>query len=156
MGRMSHSFKPDILREYCAGNRRHSFSSFASRYGVRGGARTIQRWYAHWDGTPQSLNRIGNAGRKALLTPRQVEQYIIKPVRRASQHHVAIYYSELMDTIHDKTPVDVSLRAVQRYGKKKEGIRGTRTQKRPETECKILQQLLFTCALSYACTHLIL
>ena len=155
------SFKHRILLEYSAGSRAHSFSSLARRYGIRGGHMTVSRWFGQWDGTPGSLKSRGGGGRKTTLktklktklNPKQLERYIIKPIRRANQHHVAIHYPELMDTIYKKTQVEVSLRTVQRYARGRAGVRGSRTCKRTEKECKSFMHMLFLSSTSVHDTH---
>ena len=147
------SLKHKILLESCAGDRRHSFSSLASRYGIRGGERTIQRWHTQWDGTPISLERRRGQGRKAILTPKQVQQNITKPIRRANQDHVAIHYTDLVDTLRKETHQNVSVRTVQRYGKKNEGVRHSATKKRTEQECKNISPYLITISPFSTCTY---
>jgi len=136
MGKCPPSRKHQILLEYCAGNRRHSFSALASRYGIQGGGRTVQRWYSLWDGTPSSMERRRGQGRKTILTPREVQKYITKPIRRANQLHVAIHYTDVMDSLRSKTHKEVSVRTVQRYGNTNEGIRHETTLRRTKQECK--------------------
>ena len=136
MTRYPLSLKHKILTEYRPRSRTHNFSALATTYGIRGGHMTISKWHHKWDGTPSSLEYRRGGGRKVKLNSKQVQQYITKPIRKANQDHVAIHYPQLLDTIKEKTHVDVSLRTIQRYGEKKEGIKGKRTSKKTEKECK--------------------
>jgi len=116
------AFKHRILKEYCAGNRCSSFRSLARRFGISGGESVVRSWFRHWDGTPSSLKRKAGSGRRATLTPTQVERYIVKPIRRCNKNHVAVEYHDLQEVVEQKAGHSVSVRTIQRRGKEGSGI----------------------------------
>jgi len=122
MTRYTPAFKHTVLRAYCAGNRSHSFRALARRFKVPGGKSTISAWYRLWDGTSHSLERRHGSGRKALLTRKQVERLIVKPIRRCNRNHVAVEYHDLQEAVEEKVGHLVSLRTIQRQGKEAGGI----------------------------------
>jgi transposase-like protein len=122
MTRYTPAFKHAVLREYCAGNRSHSFRALARRFKVHGGKSTISAWYRLWNGTPHSLERRHGSGRKASLTREQVGRLIVKPIRRCNRNHVAVEYHDLQEAVEEKVTHPVSLRTIQRYGKEAGGI----------------------------------
>jgi transposase len=134
-------FKHKVLRDYTPGTRGHSFSDLALRYGIRGGKPLISKWYRQWDGTASSLERHPGSGRRALLTKQQVQRYIVKPIRRANQSHVAIEYPDLKEDVELKTSHSISLRSIQRYGKTQGGITCNTTQARTEQERKYIYNI---------------
>ena len=135
MTKYTSSFKHQVLKEYCAGDRRHSFRALARRFGIPGGKSVISAWFRHWDGTPHSLERRAGSGRRARLTPAQVERYIVKPIRRCNQNHVAVEYHELKEAVEDEVGHSVSVRTIQRRGKEVGGIHGQSTIPKTPQEC---------------------
>ncbi len=138
MSTFSPQFKHEILRQYVAGDRAHSFAALANRYNIRGGKTTVQYWHSHWDGTVSSLERKEGSGRRVLLTPQQVNKLIVKPIRRANRNHVAIDYPEVKDLVEQKTGLSISARSVRRYGREAGGIRSSTTNPRTEQESNII------------------
>jgi hypothetical protein len=130
------AFKHQVLKEYAAGTRGHTFNDLASRYGIRGGKPLLSKWYKQWDGTESSMERHPGSGRRVLLTQRQVRRYIVKPIRRANKAHVAIDYPELKEGIEEKIGQTISLRSIQRYGKEQGGITSETTVAKTEQERK--------------------
>ena len=127
-------FKHAVLQEYCAGNRAHSFRALARRFKVHGGPSTICKWYRNWKGTQQSLERRAGSGRRTLLTPAQVERYIVKPIRRCNKNHVAVEYHDLKDDVEEKVGHSVSVRTLRRYGKEKSQVHFQHTIRRTPVE----------------------
>lgn len=136
MTKYTPNFKHKILMEYRRGDRGASFSVLARRHKIKGGKKAIQYWYSQWKGTPNSLERRKGSGRKFILTPSQVDQYINKPILKKNKKHQAVSYPELMDTLHENSPSNISLRTVQRYGKQWVGIQCKTTIPRTLDECK--------------------
>jgi len=135
--------KHTILKEYVVGDRAHSFAALAHKYNIKGGKKLIQTWYAQWDGTASSLERRKGSGRRALLTQKQINKLIVKPIRRANQSHVAIEYPELKEAIVQEIGHPISARSIRRYGHDSGGVRASITTPRTEQECKSYQHILF-------------
>ena len=131
------NFKHTVLLEYCPGIRGHSFRDLAHRFKVRGGHKAILGWHRQWKGTPSSLERKKGSGRRALLTPKQVERLITKPIRRCNQNHVAVEYHELREAVEHEIGHSVSVRTLQRYGKERTDIHCESTIPRTEKECTL-------------------
>ena len=129
------TFKHDILKQYTAGDRHHSFRALARRYSIPGGKSVIESWFHQWNGSPHSLERRRGTGRRALLTPKQVERLLVKPIRRCNRNHLAVEYPELREAVEHEVGHSVSLRTIQRYGKEKGGIHDQSTIPRTPEEC---------------------
>ena len=128
--------KHDILTIYSQNKTKHSFESLAHRYNIKGGRNVIWRWYQQWDGTPQSFERKKGSGRHTKLTPQQIKDYIQIPIRNKNRSFKPIHYPQIHSSILQKTDNQLSLRTVQRYGKKKLGVQQKRTKKRTAQERK--------------------
>ncbi|HVW99743.1 MAG TPA: helix-turn-helix domain-containing protein [Candidatus Babeliaceae bacterium] len=136
---MSHftpEFKHDILTQYLPHSHDNSFGALAHRYNIKGGKRTIQRWYARWDGTPSSLEQRAGAGRPRLLSSAQIRDTIALPIRNRNRAHRAIHYTELLPTVRERTGTTVSLPTIQRYGKEIVRARDKSTRSRTAVDCK--------------------
>ena len=129
-------FKHKILLEYTAGNRTGSFPVLAQQYNIKGGRRTLLRWYSHWDGTAASLERKSGSGRRRLLTPQQVKKYVVKPIRRCNKEHVAVDYPELKIAMEEEIHHEISVRSLRRYGKEEGDIKDEATIGKTNQECK--------------------
>ena len=117
MSHLTPELKHEILTQYLPSSRDNNFGALARRYNIKGGKGTIQRWYARWDGTPASLEQRPGAGRPRLLSAAQIRDTIALSIRNRNRTHHAIYYTELLPTVRDRTGASVSLRTIQRYGK---------------------------------------
>ena len=92
-----------ILMEYLPHSHDHSFAALAQRYNVKGGKRTVQRWYDRWDGTTST-------------SAAQIHQHITQPILARNRSHRPVHYDELWQSTKASTGTDLSL-TVQRYGK---------------------------------------
>ena len=145
MAKYTPQFKHEVLQQYTAGNRSHSFEALARRYKIRGGKSLIRKWYKRWNRTPQSLQGAEGSGRRGLLTPEQVKKFIKKPIRRSNRAHVTIEYPELKASVEEKLVHTISLRTIQRYGLEEGKISSHTTIPRTEKERKfiLLLSLIF-------------
>jgi transposase len=132
-------WKHFILTQYRPRQHGSGFDALARRYGVVGGGRTIKDWYDRWDGMVESLRRKAGAGRPRQLSSSEVQQYIIAPIREKNRRSHAVRYTDLLQPLQQKTGKKVSLRTIQRYGKKSGGIKSKRTIKKTKWECKFLK-----------------
>jgi hypothetical protein len=131
--------KHEILLDYSPRSTTHNFVALASRHAVAGGGRTIQNWFARWDGTAASLQRKRVSGRPRSLTAEEVQRHIVAPIRRKNRAHVPILYSELQLAVEERTGKKVSARTIRRYGKEEAGGRLTHGKKRTAEECESVQ-----------------
>jgi len=117
------TFKDHVLREYCPGNRGHSFGALARRFGITGCESVVRTWYHRWKGSPQSLARKPGSGGRYVLTSNQVERYILRPIERRNQQHQPVHYTQLKESVQTAVGHSVSLRTIQRRGKEMVGCR---------------------------------
>jgi transposase-like protein len=127
-------FKDQVLREYCPGNRGQSFRFLARRFGIKGGESVVRTWYHRWKGNPQSLERKPGSGGRYVLTPKEVEHYILRPLERRNQKHQPVHYTELKGPVERAVGHPVSVRAIQRRGKEEAGCRSHSTVPRTVQE----------------------
>lgn len=138
MSRYPTPFKHRISTQYQPNCHGYGFKALAKQYGIRGGGPTIKYWYDHWDGTAGSLEPKPSTGRPSILSSREIKQYIGTLIKRKNRTPEAVHYTELIDTLHEKTGKEVSLRTIQRYGREREGIKEKRTKKRTRQERKCI------------------
>jgi hypothetical protein len=138
MSLLTPDLKHHILTQYLPSSRDNSFGALARRYNIKGGKRTIHRWYARWDGTPASLEHRPGAGRPRLLSAAQLRDTIALPIQNRNRAHHAIHYTELLPTVRDRTGASVSLRTIQRYGKEIVRARDKSTRSRTAAESKCI------------------
>lgn len=136
MNQLTPDFKHNILTQYLAHSHDNNFAALAARYRVNGGSRTIQRWYARWDGTPASLEHRKGAGRPRLLSSAQINDTIRTPIRNMNRAHHPVHYTNLLHPLRDRTGQSVSLRTIQRYGKEIVRARDMSTVTRTQQECQ--------------------
>lgn len=137
MPHLSAEAKHHILLEYSPHSATHGFSALAARHGVRGGARTLQRWHQRWNRTPDSLKEGERAGRPRTLSRAAVSRHVRAPVLAANRGHRAVQYTDLLPAVRRKTGTQVSIQTLRRYGKKELGAKQKHTKKRTadESEC---------------------
>lgn len=130
------SQKHHILTQYQPRTHGHTFAALAQQYGVKGGKPTIHYWYKQWDGSPSSLHRKAVAGRPRLLTRSQTMNIITQPIQNKRRVHAPVLYTDILSSVQEKSGTMISLRSVQRYGKKEAGIKLKTTKKRTAAESK--------------------
>ena len=138
MSRYPTHFKHSILTHYQPNCRGNGFEALAKQFGIKGGGRTIKYWYDRWDGSAGSLEPKPSTGRPSILSSSEISQYIGTPIKRKNRKPEAVHYTELIDTVQEKTGKEVSLRTIQRYGREREGIKEKRTKKRTRQERKCI------------------
>jgi transposase len=129
-----------ILTQYSPRDRSRSFSAVASRFGVPGGKSTVQRWYKQWNGNMESLKHKKGQGRPSILNRNERTRLIIQPILRKNRAHTPVHYSDLLQSVQQKSGKKVALRTIQAYGNKHGGIKQKRTKKKTadERECLII------------------
>jgi hypothetical protein len=136
MSELTPDLKHHILTQYLPSSHDNSFAALAHRYNIKGGKRTIQRWYARWDGTPASLERRAGAGRHRLLSSAQIRDTITLPILNHNRAHRPVHYTELLSSVRTKTGTSVSLPTIQRYGKQIVRARDRSTRSLTAAECQ--------------------
>jgi hypothetical protein len=136
MPQLTPNEKHNILTIYSHNQHKHSFESLAHQFDIKGGGRTIQNWFAKWDGTPQSLERRKGSGRASILTPREVKDTIQIPLRNKNRASKPVHYTELLPSITEKTGKKISIQTVRRIGHDQLGAKQKRTNKRTAVETK--------------------
>jgi transposase len=126
--------KHSILLEYVPHSTTHSFPALATRHGVAGGARTVQRWHERWDGSARSLQRKQGGGRPRALSSRQVQQHVRGPLRHANRAHKSVHYPSVAAGVRQRTGAPVSDRTVRRYGREELEAKHGRGKKRTADE----------------------
>jgi transposase len=122
------SFKHKVLSEYQPNQYGCGFEALAKKYSIQGGKSVVCRWYAQWNGTVESLEEKKHTGRKHKLSEEDTQQLIEQPVEEALQKKQKINYSDIHQKIQSKPAhSDISLRTVQRIGKRELGLRWKRT-----------------------------
>jgi transposase len=106
----------------------------AALHDVAGGRRTLNNWKRRWNGSAASLERKTGSGRHRLLSTTQVNNLIRTPIKNKNRSHTAVNYPQLLPSIQQKTGKGISLRSLQRYGKRDVGIRMQHTKKRTAAE----------------------
>ena len=136
MSHLSAEVKHHILLEYSPHSPTHSFAALAARHGVSGGARTLQRWHARWDHSPQSLERREGSGKARMLSRAQVSRHVRAPILAANRAHRAVHYTHLLPAVRRKTGKQVSIQTLRRYGTKELGAKQKHSKKRTADESK--------------------
>jgi hypothetical protein len=134
MNRYPAPFKHYILTQYQPHSRGNGFKSLARKYDITGGGATIKYWYDRWNGGAESLESKPSTGRPSILSSEEIHQYIGTHIKRKNRNSKPVHYTDLFDSIQEKTGKRMSLRTIQRYGKEKEGVKGKRTKKRTTKE----------------------
>jgi transposase len=137
MSRLSADAKHHILLEYAPHDATRTFATLAARHAIAGGSGTVARWHQRWDGTPLSLQERSRSGRPRVLSSDQVQQHVRAPILAANRDQRAISYTALLPAVRAATGTELTLRSLQRYGKKELQVRAKHTTKRTaaESEC---------------------
>jgi hypothetical protein len=134
MPHFSPETKHAILLEYTPRSPTHGWEALARRHAIQGGGRTLRNWHRRWDGTAASLQDKQRSGRPPALSRAQVSRHVRAPILAANRAHRAVHYTELLPEVRQKTGTEVSLRSLQRYGKKELGARDKHSKKRTSDE----------------------
>ena len=137
MKHLSADTKHAILLEYIPRSATHNFAALAHRHAVKGGAEVVRRWHSQWDGTPLSLKEKKRTGRPRSLSRAEINRHVRAPILAANRAHRAVSYTQLLPEVQRKTGKQLTLRTLQRTGKKELGIKQKHTKKRTadESEC---------------------
>jgi hypothetical protein len=115
---LSAETKHHILLEYSPHTYDHSFKALAIRHNIQGGRQVIEKWYAQWDRTPESLMEHKRSGRKRKLNTAQINELIAQPIIKAHSSATPIHYPKLMPSIRRSISEPISIQTIRRYGKK--------------------------------------
>jgi transposase len=128
------TFKQRVVEYYIQNQPNVSFRFVADLFQIKGGHKTVKRWFDRYDGTVLSLQQQHRSGRPSILNKEQAKQLITKVIRTHNHEARAIDYVKIANSIRQQTNIPISLRTVQRYGQQS-GIRSKRTIKRTYREC---------------------
>jgi len=134
MSHLSPEAKHHILLEYSPRDTTHSFAALARRHGIKGGARTVQRWHSRWNRTPLSLEEQPRSGRPTVLSTAEVSRHIRAPILAANRSHRAISYTKLLPEIQRKTRKSISIQTLRRIGMEQLEAKSKATRKRTREE----------------------
>lgn len=140
------SFKEHVVAYYSRNHQSTTFDAVATLFDIRGGGRTVQRWFKR----RHSLETRPRSGRPTILNAQQMNDHILTPIRRSNRTSTAARYTDLLPTVRARTGTNVSLSTIQRYGHNRLGIKKKKTSKRTVQECNsthtISRSALFGCA----------
>jgi transposase len=126
--------KQSILTHIQSKPPNQTYKQIVQQYGITIHRNTINKWLHIWDGTVESLRRTSGSGRPHILTQQQVQQYIQTPIRQSNRNSKPINYSNIHKRLKRQLPKSVSLRTVQRIGKRtlhaknKKGVKRTASE----------------------------
>lgn len=112
--------------------------TIANLHGVIVTRQTIWNWQQQWNGTPQSLEHKIGAGRPRLLTTTEVTRYVRQPILAANRSHTAINYTQLLQSIQQKSHKRISIQTLRRVGKEQLNVKFKHTRKRTREECQCI------------------
>jgi hypothetical protein len=98
----------------------------------------VRRWFQQWDGSAASLQHKKVAGRPRILTRSEVQRHIAAPIRRKNRSSRQVRYTDLVESIREKTGKQVSSRTVQRIGMEQLGGRKKKGKKRTAKESQYI------------------
>lgn len=132
--------KHHILSQYQPYSRENGFAALASRYNIKGGESTVRKWHQRWNGDAASLEQRVIPGRPPLLSRAQVNNLIRTPIRNKNRSHTPVHYTQLHQSVKEKSGVDISLRTLQNYGSRDLGATQSHTLKTTEEQCELKHQ----------------
>ena len=136
MAHLPASYRHKILQHYRASEYGSGFDALAERFAIDGGGSVIRDWYLQWDGTKESLERRAGSGRARLLSPRKAKRSILGVIQKQRRKHKAVLYTDVYTEVVKRSGVKLSLRSVQRYGRRDFKIRCRKSVKRSPQERK--------------------
>jgi transposase len=123
------NYKQAVLEYYQNNKSTESFASVAKKFNIQSGKKTVFRWYQRWNGTAQSLKQRARSGRPRVLNKSQVYHTIATPINESHKHARPIHYTDLIQSVQQKTHTHCSLRTIQRIGQQND-FKQKRTHKR--------------------------
>jgi hypothetical protein len=118
MSQLTPQQKHDILTQYTSRQRGETLAHILSANKVSASRRTVELWRQRWDGTAASLQHKRGAGRPRILTHAQVMRHIAPRIRAKNRSHAPVVYPTLLPSVTAATGKSMSLRTLERYGKK--------------------------------------
>jgi len=122
-------FKRSVVEDYIENHSGPSFRSTARKFRIKGGHKTVKRWFDAYDGTLSSLDAEIRSGRPRILTPHEVNLTITTPIRRKNRSFQAVKYSDLVPFVEEVTGKTPSLSTIKRYGNEQENKAKTTIKK---------------------------
>jgi hypothetical protein len=132
-------YKQQVVSYYINNQPNCSFRSVAKIFNIKGGAKTISRWFNNKD----NLEIKPKSGRPRLLSKFVINKYIYDEIKYNNQQSTPIHYNKIKNTINRKLQTNVNLRTIQNYGKQLFNIKSKKTIKRTSDECNYSYKYLF-------------
>jgi hypothetical protein len=127
----STTYKQEVVNYYITHQPHISFRAVATLFHIKGGHRTVSRWYKRRN----SLETKPRSGRPAILNQDEINTHIGTKMLRKNRRSTGVHYTDIIDDVKKNTRKNPALRTIQNYGKKKLGIRKKKTSKRTSQEC---------------------
>ena|ERR1044071_6332814 len=127
--------KQEILKKYRPKVRGKGFKSLAKQYEIKGGPKTIRKWYQKWDGTKESLKKESGGDRRSILSEKEKKTLISGFINKRAKKDAADY-REVHENIESKTGKKISVKSVRRLGKEL-GATSKKTKRKTPNEGKI-------------------
>jgi transposase len=124
------AYKKRVVNYYITNQPSASFRSVATLFEIKGGFRTVYRWYKR----RRSLETKPRSGRPTILKQDQINTHIGTKIRRKNRQPTAVHYPDIIDDVKRNTRKQISLSTIRRYGHKL-GIKKKKTSKRTIQEC---------------------
>jgi len=135
----SSSEKERVVNYYNQNKPNCSFRSVAKKFNLRGGHELVRRWYKN----RRSLETKLKPGRPTILSRREISNHIQTKIRAANRSSTPIHYTSLLNSVNTATNKKISLRTLQRYGKRILGAKQKRTVKRTVEQCENSRTIVY-------------
>jgi transposase len=126
--------KHNILLQYRPHVRGCGFAALAKKHNVKGGARLVQLWYRGWNRSPESLKKQTTSHKPRILEAVEVKQHIRDYVEEQNQQAEPVGYKEVKEHVDQEIEKEVSMRTIQRYGKRDAMLSYKRTTRKLHIE----------------------
>jgi hypothetical protein len=138
MKQISAQQKHSILTHYTARRKGETLAEILRLHDVSASRTAVFYWMQQWDGTVDSLQHKGGAGRPRILSQQEVTRHMGTPIRNKNRAAVRVKYIDIQQQVQDRTRKQVSIQTIRRYGKDELGARFIRGKKRTREESKYI------------------
>jgi hypothetical protein len=124
------AYKKRVVNYYITNQPSATFRSVATLFQIKGGFRTVYRWYKRRN----SLETKPRSGRPTILKQDDINTHIGTKMLRKNRQPTAVHYTDIINDVKKNTRKNPTLRTIQRYGHRL-GIKKKKTLKRTSQEC---------------------
>ena len=100
-------FKQRVIEYYLKNRSNVSLRFVSDIFQIKGGHKTVKRWFDRYDGTIASLQQRPRSGRPPILNQRQVGQLIVDTVRSHNRLAHVVHYPEIARCINQKIDCNI-------------------------------------------------